>query len=110
MVTTKMHVSARWAAKRFTPIAGGIFRKRRDGAKPLRPQQGFTRQVDALRVVFKGRVLALEPIEGGNAIAFAWVGEWPVLDAQSLQARNGLRSEMGINFSGTVARVVRAVG
>lgn len=73
--------------------------------------KGFTRQVDALRVVFKGRVLALEPIEGGNAIAFAWVGEWPVLDAQSLQERAmELRSEMGINFSGTVARVVRAVG
>ena len=70
--------------------------------------RGFTRQVDALRGVFKGRVLALEPIEGGNAIAFAWVGERPVLDKESLRERaTELQAETGINFLGTVTRIVR---
>ncbi|MBL8520456.1 MAG: fused MFS/spermidine synthase [Betaproteobacteria bacterium] len=71
--------------------------------------RGYARQVDALRDVFKGRVLALDPVEGGNAIAFAWAGERPVLDADSLHERaTALRAEVGINFSATVARMVRA--
>jgi spermidine synthase len=72
--------------------------------------KGFHRQIDALREVFIGRVLALEPIEGGNAIAFAWTGEKPLLDAQILRDRAiELRGEVGINFSGTVTRMMRAV-
>ncbi len=73
--------------------------------------RGFARQTDALHEVFKGRALALEPVEGGNAIAFAWAGERPALDAETLHERAAaLRSEVGINFSATVARILRAAG
>jgi spermidine synthase len=70
--------------------------------------RGFARQIDALHDVFNGRVLALEPIEGGNAIAFAWTGEAPMLDRAALQERaHELRESMGIDFRGTLMRIAR---
>ncbi len=71
--------------------------------------KGFARQIEALRAAFIGRALALQPIEGGNAIAFAWTGEKPDLDAAVLNDRaRKLRETMGINLSSTVARILRA--
>jgi spermidine synthase len=71
--------------------------------------RGYARQVDSLREVFDGRVLALDPVEGGNAIAFAWVGEAPVLDAATLQHHAAeLREDTGLDLAATVARMVRA--
>lgn len=71
---------------------------------------GYRRQVENLRAVFDDRVLALDPVEGGNAIAFAANGEPVTLDMPMFRADAArLRRETGISFAATLARIDRAI-
>lgn len=70
---------------------------------------GYRRQVQNLCEAFDDRVLALAPIEGGNAIAFAAAGEPVPLDMPTLHADAvRLQIETGIRFAGTLVRIAEA--
>ena len=67
---------------------------------------GYRQQVDNLRAAFDNRVLALPPVEGGNAIAFAAEGEKVMLDIPMLRAEaDRLQKETGLRFTGTLVRL-----
>lgn len=71
---------------------------------------GYRQQVDNLRAAFDHRVLALAPVEGGNAIAFAVEGEKIALDMPMLRAdAERLHKETGLRFTGTLVRLDQAV-
>ena len=71
---------------------------------------GYHRQIDNLRAAFDDRVLALGPVEGGNAIAFAIHGDPVVLEMPMLHAdAERLRQETGIRFAATLVRIDAAV-
>ena len=71
---------------------------------------GYKKQIENLRAAFDGRVLALGPVEGGNAIAFAVNGEPVALEIPMLRedARR-LFEETGIKFTGTLVRFDQAI-
>ena len=71
---------------------------------------GYRQQIDNLRAAFDDRVLALGPVEGGNAIAFAVEGEKVALEMSMLRADSDrLRKETGIRFTGTLVRMDQAI-
>jgi spermidine synthase len=71
---------------------------------------GYRQQIDNLRAAFDDRVLALGPVEGGNAIAFAVNGEPVALEMPMLRADAGrLYRETGIKFTGTLVRIDQAI-
>ena len=71
---------------------------------------GYKKQLENLRAVFDGRVLALAPVEGGNAIAFAAHGEPVALEMPMLRAdAKRLWDETGIKFTGTLVRIDQAI-
>jgi len=71
---------------------------------------GYRQQVENLRAAFDGRVLALGPVEGGNAIAFAVTGEPVALEMSMLRAdAERLYQETGIKFAGTLVRIDQAI-
>ena len=71
---------------------------------------GYRQQIDNLRAVFDERVLALGPVEGGNAIAFAAHGEPVALEMPMLRAdADRLQRETGIKFTGTLVRIDQAI-
>ena len=71
---------------------------------------GYKKQLENLRVAFDGRVLALAPVEGGNAIAFAINGERVALEMAMLRAdARRLLDETGIKFTGTLVRLDQAM-
>ena len=67
---------------------------------------GYKSQIDNLRAAFDNRVLALPPVEGGNAIAIAAVGETIHVDSQSLKVE-ALRvyKATGLKLAATIARM-----
>ncbi len=71
---------------------------------------GYRAQIENLRAAFDDRVLALPPVEGGNAIAFAVIGERAVLESQALrdEARR-VHEATGLKLMATVARIEQAV-
>jgi spermidine synthase len=74
---------------------------------------GYHAQISNLHAAFDGRVLALPALEGadgGNAIAFAVVGEPVNLDVHSLRA-DALRltAATGLKLAPTMARIERAL-
>ena len=71
---------------------------------------GYKKQIENLRAAFDGRVLALGPVDGGNAIAFAINGEPVALEMPMLRedARR-LFEETGIKFTGTLVRFDQAI-
>ena len=70
---------------------------------------GYRQQIDNLCAAFDDRVLALGPVEGGNAIAFAVHGEPVALEMPMLRAdAERLQSETGIKFTGTLVRIDQA--
>jgi spermidine synthase len=78
--------------------------------------RGYRQQLDALREVFNGRVLALPPIEsapgasdGGNAIVFAAVGEAMAMDALTLrESAAKFEKATGLKLARTIMRLERA--
>ena len=71
---------------------------------------GYKKQIDNLHAAFEGRVLALAPVEGGNAIAFAATGDGVALDMPMLRAdARRLFEETGIRFTGTLVRMEEAI-
>ena len=71
---------------------------------------GYKKQLENLRAAFNDRVLALAPVEGGNAIAFAVNGEPVALEMAMLRAdASRLQDEMGIKFTGTLVRLDQAI-
>ena len=71
---------------------------------------GYRQQIENLRAAFDGRVLALGPVEGGNAIAFAVTGEPVALEMPMLRAdAERLHQETGIRFTATLVRVDQAI-
>ncbi len=71
---------------------------------------GYAQQVENLRTAFDDRVLALGPVEGGNAIAFAVNGEPVALEMSMLRADAArLSRETGIKFTGTLVRIDQAI-
>ncbi len=71
---------------------------------------GYKKQIENLSVAFDGRVLALAPVEGGNAIAFAANGEPVALEMVMLRAdARRLQDETGIKFTGTLVRMDQAI-
>ncbi len=71
---------------------------------------GYRQQIENLRAAFDDRVLALAPVEGGNAIAFAVNGEPVALEMSMLRADAGkLQKETGIKFTGTLVRIDQAI-
>ena len=76
------------------------------------PKSGakWTCQIENLRAAFADRVLALGPVEGGNAIAFAVHGEPVALEMAMLRAdAERLNKETGIKFTGTMVRMDQAI-
>ena len=67
---------------------------------------GYKSQIDNLRTAFDNRVLALPPVEGGNAIAIAAVGETIHVHSQSLKVE-ALRvyKATGLKLAATIARM-----
>ena len=71
---------------------------------------GYRKQIENLRAAFGGRVLALAPVEGGNAIAFAANGETVALEMAMLRAdATRLYDETGIKFTATLVRIDQAI-
>ena len=71
---------------------------------------GYKKQIENLRVAFDGRVLALAPVEGGNAIAFAAHGEPVALEMAMLRAdARRLCDETGLKFTGALVRLDEAI-
>ena len=71
---------------------------------------GYKKQIENLRAAFDGRVLALAPVEGGNAIAFAAHGEPVALEMAMLRAdARRLIDETGLKFVGTLVRLDQAI-
>ena len=71
---------------------------------------GYRQQIENLRAAFQDRVVALGPVEGGNAIAFAVEGERVSLEMSMLRAdAQRLQHETGIKFSGTLVRLDQAI-
>lgn len=74
---------------------------------------GYRKQLDNLRMAFDDRVLALPVHEGeggGNAIAFAVVGEAIDIDLERLREQaQALHATMGLKLSPTLARFARAI-
>ncbi len=71
---------------------------------------GYRRQIDNLHAAFDERVLALAPVEGGNAIAFAVNGDAMALEMPMLRAdAERLRAETGIRFTATLVRIDHAI-
>lgn len=71
---------------------------------------GYKKQIDNLHAAFEGRVLALAPVEGGNAIAFAATGDGVALDMPMLRAdARRLFDETGIRFTSTLVRMEEAI-
>jgi spermidine synthase len=71
---------------------------------------GYRAQLDYLRAAFDDRVLALPPVEGGNAIAFAVVGERAVIESQCLRDEaQRVYQATGLKLMATVARIEQAV-
>ena len=67
---------------------------------------GYRSQIDNLRVAFDNRVLALPPVEGGNAIAFAAVGEAITVDSQGLRIEaERVYKATGLKLMPTIARI-----
>ena len=67
---------------------------------------GYRSQIDNLRVAFDNRVLALPPVEGGNAIAFAAVGEAITVDSQGLRIEaDRVYKATGLKLMPTIARI-----
>ncbi len=67
---------------------------------------GYKNQIDNLRAAFDNRVLALPPVEGGNAIAIAAVGEMIQVDSQSLKAEAlKVYEATGLKLAATIARM-----
>ncbi len=70
---------------------------------------GYRRQIENLRAAFDDRVLALAPVEGGNAIAFAVCGDGVALAMPMLRADAArLKTETGITFTSTLVRIDQA--
>ena len=71
---------------------------------------GYRAQIENLRAAFDNRVLALPPVEGGNAIAFAVVGERAVIESQILRDEaQRVYEATGLKLMATVARIEQAV-
>ena len=71
---------------------------------------GYKKQIENLRLAFDNRVLALAPVEGGNAIAFAANGERVALEMPMLRAdARRLFDETGVKFTGTLVRIDQAI-
>ena len=71
---------------------------------------GYKKQIENLSAAFDGRVLALAPVEGGNAIAFAANGEPVALEMAMLRAdARRFQDETGIKFTGTLVRMDQAI-
>jgi spermidine synthase len=71
---------------------------------------GYRAQIENLNAAFDNRVLALPPVEGGNAIAFAVVGERAVLESQILRDEaQRVYEATGLKLMATVARIEQAV-
>ena len=71
---------------------------------------GYKKQIENLRAAFDNRVLALAPVEGGNAIAFAANGERVALEMPMLRAdARRLFDETGVKFTGTLVRIDQAI-
>lgn len=71
---------------------------------------GYRQQIENLRAAFDDRVLALAPVEGGNAIAFAVNGEPVALEMPMLREDAAkLQKETGIRFTGTLVRIDQAI-
>ena len=71
---------------------------------------GYKKQLENLRAAFDDRVLALAPVEGGNAVAFAANGERVALEMAMLRAdAKRLFDETGIKFTGTLVRLDQAI-
>ena len=67
---------------------------------------GYRSQIDNLRVAFDNRVLALPPVDGGNAIAFAAVGEAITVDSQGLRIEaDRVYKATGLKLMPTIARI-----
>lgn len=67
---------------------------------------GYRAQIENLRAAFDQRVLALPPVEGGNAIAFAAVGEAISVDSQGLRMEAAKVYEgTGLKLAPTIARI-----
>lgn len=67
---------------------------------------GYKNQIDNLRAAFDNRVLALPPVEGGNAIAIAAAGETLYVDSQSLKAEAlKLYEATGLKLAATITRM-----
>ena len=71
---------------------------------------GYRAQIENLNAAFENRVLALPPVEGGNAIAFAVVGERAVIESQQLRDEaQRVYEATGLKLMPTVARIEQAV-
>ena len=71
---------------------------------------GYRQQIENLKLAFDNRVLALPPVEGGNAIAFAVVGERAVIESQLLRDEaQRVYEATGLKLMPTVARIEQAV-
>ncbi len=71
---------------------------------------GYRQQIENLRAAFDERVLALGPVEGGNAVAFAVNGESVALELTLLRAdAERLHRETGVKFTGTLVRMDQAI-
>jgi len=67
---------------------------------------GYRGQIDNLRAAFDNRVLALPPVDGGNAIAFAAVGEAITVDSQGLRIEaDRVYKATGLKLMPTIARI-----
>ncbi len=67
---------------------------------------GYRGQIDNLRVAFDNRVLALPPVDGGNAIVFAAVGEAITVDSQGLRIEaERVYKATGLKLMPTIARI-----
>ena len=70
---------------------------------------GYKNQADNLRVAFDNRVLALPPVEGGNAIVFAAVGEAISLDSSGLKIDAAkIAGATGLKLAATITRIEQA--
>ena len=71
---------------------------------------GYRAQIENLKAAFDNRVLALPPVEGGNAIAFAVVGERAVIESQILRDEaQRVYEATGLKLMATVTRIEQAV-
>lgn len=72
--------------------------------------RGYRQQIDNLDRAFDGRVLALPPVEGGNAIAIAAQGERVPLDMPTLRVQaTALQQEAGLKLAPALPRLERAI-